>query len=148
MEESEVYIYGSGEASQQVKIIDKNKRAYDISNDSVKRLELSLQKPRTSCKHKCLRFKAWWYAIWILFFKHHGIPPKSGTRYQYFLGFAIFLALDTLMTMNICFHMFQPVENWKVYGIPYFFISPLVSVLGPLLGIMGSVFASAKTLKM
>jgi len=42
MEESEVYIYGSGEASQQVKIIDKNKRAYDISNDSVKRLELSL----------------------------------------------------------------------------------------------------------
>jgi len=148
MEASEVFIYGSGDGSKQVKIIDKSKRAYDISNDSVKSLELTLQKPRTSCKNRCLRLRAWWYALWVLFFKHHGIPPKSGTRYQYFLGYSVFLALDTLMTMNVCFHMFQPLDNWKSYGIPYFFISPAVTVLGPLLGILGCLFASAKTLKM
>ena len=81
MEASEVYIYGSGTSAHQVKIIDKSKRALDISPDAIKSLELALQKPRTSCKYKCLRIKAWWYGIWVMFFKHHGIPPKSGTRY-------------------------------------------------------------------
>lgn len=148
MESSEVYIYGSGKEGQQVKIIDKSKRAYDIGPDAVKSLELTLQKPRTSCKNRCLRFRAWWYAIWVLFFKHHGIPPKAGTRYQYFLGYSVFLALDTMMTANITLHMFQPLDNWKLYGIPFFFICPFVSVLGPLLGIIGCLFASPKTLKL
>jgi len=147
MESSEVYIYGSGQSSKEVKIVDKSKRAFDISGDAVKSLELALQKPRTSCKNKCLRFRGWWYALWILFFKHHGIPPKAGTRYQYFLGFAIFLALDTLMTLNICFHMFQPLDNWEKLGIPYFFISPAVTVLGPICGIIGCLFAAPRILK-
>ena len=147
MESSEIYIYGSGQSSKEVKIIDKSKRAFDISGDAVKSLELALQKPRTSCKHKMLRFRGWWYSLWVLFFKHHGIPPKAGTRYQYFLGFAIFVALDTLMTMNLCFHMFQPLDNWKTYGIPYFFISPAVTVLGPICGIIGCIVASPAVLK-
>ena len=147
MESSEVFIYGSGKESQQVKIIDKSKRAFDISSDAVKSLELAMQKPRTSCKHKMLRFRAWFYGLWVMFFKHHGIPPKAGTRYQYFLGFSIFLVLDLLMTMNICFHMFQPLDNWKSYGVPYFFLSPAVSVLGPLAGLLGCIIASPKMLK-
>lgn len=147
MESSEIYIYGSGQSSKEVKIIDKSKRAFDISSDAVKSLELALQKPRTSCKNKMLRFRGWWYSIWVLFFKHHGIPPKVGTRYQYFLGFSIFVALDTLMTMNLCFHMFQPLDNWKSYGIPYFFISPAVTVLGPICGIIGCILASPAVLK-
>lgn len=147
MESSEIFIYGSGTGAQQVKIIDKSKRAFDISQDAVKSLELALQKPRTSCKHKCLRFKAWWYGIWIMFFKHHGIPPKSGTRYQYFLGFSIFLCLDLIMTISVCFHMFQPVDNWKSYGIPYFFISPACAVLGPITGLLACIVASSKMLK-
>jgi hypothetical protein len=147
MEASEVFIYGSGSSAQQVKIIDKSKRALDISPDAVASLELALQKPRTSCKHKCLRFKAFWYGIWVMFFKHHGIPPKSGTRYQYFLGYSMFLCLDLLMTISVCFHMFQPMENWKLYGIPYFFISPGCSVLGPIMGLMACLFASSRLLK-
>ena len=147
MESSEVFIYGNGGSSKQVKIIDKSKRAFDISSDAVKSLELALQKPRTSCKHRMQRFRGWWYGLWILFFKHHGIPPKSGTRYQYFLGFAIFIALDTLMTLNICFHMFQPLENWKSIGIPYFFLSPAVTILGPISGIFACMLASPKMLK-
>ena len=148
MESSEVYIYGTGNnTSKSVKIIDKSKRAFDIGSDAVKSLELALQKPRTSCKHKMLRFRAWWYALWILFFKHHGIPPKSGTRDQYFLGFSVFLSLDTLMTVNICFHMLQPLDNWKSIGIPYFFISPAVTILGPIFGILACIVASPKLLK-
>ena len=42
MESSEVFIYGSGKESQQVKIIDKSKRAFDISSDAVKSLELAI----------------------------------------------------------------------------------------------------------
>ena len=53
MEASEVFIYGSGSSAQQVKIIDKSKRALDISPDAVASLELALQKPRTSCTAGC-----------------------------------------------------------------------------------------------
>jgi hypothetical protein len=42
MEHSEVYIYGSNEASRKVKIVDKSKRAFDISPDAVKSFELAL----------------------------------------------------------------------------------------------------------
>ena len=42
MEASEVYIYGDGGSSKQVKIVDKSKRAFDISSDAVKSLELAL----------------------------------------------------------------------------------------------------------
>merc|ERR1712051_365280 len=131
MEASEVFIYGSGDSAKQVKII-----------------ELALQKPRTTCSHKTRRCKGWWYGLWVLFFKHHGAPPKSGTRYQYFLGYAIFLALDLLLTLNICFHMFQPLDNWKGLGIPYFFISPGATVLGPVCGLVGCSLASPRMLKM
>ena len=59
----------------------------------------------------------------------------------------MFLCLDLLMTISVCFHMFQPVDNWKLFGIPYFFISPACSVLGPIVGLMACLFASAKLLK-
>lgn len=106
-----------------------------------------MRKPRTSCKYKMLRCRGFWYALWVLLFKHHGIPPKVGTRYFYFLGFAIFVALDTLLTAITCLHMFHPLENWKSIGVPYFFISPAASVLGPLCGIIGCIIASPKLLK-
>lgn len=148
MQSSEIYIYGSSESSRSVKIVDKSKRAFDISNDAVKSLELTLRKSRSSCKHKMLRFRGFLYAFWVLCFKHHGIPPKAGTRYTYFLGFAIFIALDTLLTAITTMHMFHPLDNWKSIGIPFFFIMPTVSMLGPLAGILGCIFGSPKLLKL
>mmetsp|Transcript_22052 Transcript_22052/g.29464 ORF Transcript_22052/g.29464 Transcript_22052/m.29464 type:complete len:171 (-) Transcript_22052:290-802(-) len=94
-----------------------------------------------------LRCRGFWYAIWVLFFKHHGIPPKAGTRYSYFLGFSIFVALDAIMTAVTCMHMFHPFDNWKSLGIPYFFLAPFASVLGPLCGIIACIVASPKLLK-
>jgi len=94
-----------------------------------------------------LRFRGWWYAIWTLFFKHHGIPPKSGSRFQYFFGFAVFIALDLLLTINICFHLFNPVENWQTIGVPFLFISPFATILGPLAGVLACCIASPKLLK-
>ena len=128
--------------------MDKSKRAFDISNDAVKSLELTLRKPRNACKHKMLRFRSFWYALWVLCFKHHGIPPKAGTRFQYFLGYAIFVALDTLLTAITTIHMFHPLDNWRTVGVPYFFMLPAVTVLGPLMGILGCIFASPKMLKL
>lgn len=147
MQSSEVFIYGSGDSSSKVKIVDKSKRAFDISNDAVKSLELTLRKPRSTCKHKMLRFRGFWYALWVLCFKHHGIPPKAGTRFSYFLGFAIFIALDTLITAITCMHMFHPLTNWRTLGIPYFFLAPGASLLGPLTGIIGCIVASPRLLK-
>lgn len=147
MESSEVFIYGSGSGAQQVKIIDKSKRAYDISHDAIESFELALRKPKRKCSHKMVKCRGWWYALWVLFFKHHGIPPKSGTRYQYFLGFSIFIALDALLTFHLVVHMFQPMSNWKLYGIPYFFMLPGMTVLGPICGILACLIASASLLK-
>lgn len=148
MEQSEVYIYGSAESSRKVKIVDKSKRAFDISPDAVKQFELALQKPRNTCKHKMVRCRGFWYALWVLFFKHHGIPPKAGTRYSYFLGFSVFIALDAVMTAILGAHMFHPLDNWKTIGVPFLFIAPAATVIGPLCGLIACIIASTKLLKL
>lgn len=147
MQSSEVYVYGSGATTRQVKIIDKSKRAFDTSGEAVKSLELTLRKPRSACKHTMLRIRGFFYALWLLCFKHHGIPPRQGTRYSYFLGFAVFTALDILLTAITCLHMFSPIDNWKVIGIPFFFISPGVTLLGPFCGFLACIIASPNMLK-
>ena len=111
MQESSVFIHGS-DSSKQVKIIDKSKRAFEISNQSTQALELSLMKDRSSCKFKYQKCMGWIYAFWSLLFKHHGLPPKKGSRYPYFLAFAVFIALDFLLTTVTCFHIFSPAFNF------------------------------------
>jgi len=94
-----------------------------------------------------MRCRGFWYSLWILCFKHHGIPPKAGSRYSIFLGFAVFVALDLLLTAVTCMHMFHPLDNWQLIGIPFFFIAPGATILGPLFGIIACIVASPKMLK-
>lgn len=51
MAESSVFLHGANTSSR-VKIVDKSKRAFEMSNESTQALELSLQKPRDSCAYK------------------------------------------------------------------------------------------------
>lgn len=147
MEESSIFIHGAG-VSKQVKIIDKSKRAFEISNESTKALEISLAKPRNSCVFKMQKIQGMLYALWILLFKHHGLPPKKGSRYPYFFAFAFFVGVDLLLTVIFCVHVFSPLSNFKIIGIPFMLILPGGTLLGPICGVVGSFCGSAATLKL
>ena len=132
MQESSIYIHGSG-SSRKVKIVDKSKRAFEISHQSTEALEISLQKPRKTCKYQFQKLKGFLYAIYILLFKHNGLPPKKGSRYPYFLAFAFFVAIDILLTVLVSFHIFSPSENFYKFGITFYLMCPLMT-FGPQLG--------------
>jgi hypothetical protein len=147
MESSQVNVFGSAESPTAVKIIDKSKRAYDISTDSTKGLELSLQKSRTKCKYTCKRLNAWFYALFLLAFKFHGKPPSRSSATYFLLIFSFLLTLDTMLTIVIGFHIYNPMQNWYQFGITFFGIYPLVTVLGPIIGVLGTLCASDRILK-
>ena len=110
MEESSVFIHGAN-TLKKVKIVDKSKRAFEISNQSTQEIELALQKPRDSWNHKFLKLKGVIFAFWLLLFKHHSLPPKKGSRYPYFFGFAISVSFDLLLSIMLCFHCVRPLSN-------------------------------------
>jgi hypothetical protein len=147
MLESTVNIYGSDEGSTRVKILDKSKRAFDISAEATKALEISLQKPRSACKYKCKRINAWFYALFTLAFKYHGKPPSRTSSTFYLLCFSFLLTVDILLTTNFGFHLYKPEENTIIYGVPFLLMYPLVTVIGPILGLIGSIFGSPAILK-
>ena len=111
MQDSDIYLIGSDNA-RSVKIIDKSKRAFDISPESTKGLELAIQKPRNKCKHKVQMFKAKLIALWILMFRHHGIPPTQRGTPRYFLGLSCFISIDVILLMSFTFHIFLPMSNF------------------------------------
>jgi len=138
MSEQKVYAHGSDKEGVAVKIVDKSKRAYDISADAVKSFELTISKPRNSCKYSCRGINAWFYSLFILCFKFHGKPPAKINSSTFSLIYSFLLAMDILLTVNIGFHIFLPFDNWKIYGVPFLGFYPAVTVLGPIVGVIGS----------
>jgi len=108
METSQVMIHGT-DIQTEVRIIDKSKRAYDISLESTKALEKALLKDKKRCKHTCARTKSVFYSTWILMFKLHGIPPTIRLN-TLFLLFSIMLAFELILTMIFMLHIFNPVS--------------------------------------
>lgn len=105
---SEVNIMGE---SHEVFLIDKSKRAFDISLDSTKAFELSLQKSRSGFKYSFIRYRAMWYSLWLAMLKHHGKPPGQAGLSWLFFGFASFVTLDLLLNVIIYAHLFSPIGN-------------------------------------
>lgn len=108
MQTSQVTIHGSGQISE-VKIIDKSKRAFDLSPNATKALEDKLRKQRKSCKHLGVRFKSVVYSMWLLMFKTHGKPPQSNLGFT-FLMFAFFMALELVLSTIILLHIANPLD--------------------------------------
>ena len=81
-------------------------------------------------------------------FKHHGLPPKKGSRYPYFLAFALFVALDLLLTVVYCVHIFSPISNFQILGFPFLFALPGMALFGPILGVIGSFCGNPGALKL
>ena len=74
MEMSEILIHGELLGTH-VKIIDKSKRAFEISYDSSRALELALKKGKPRCSNCCTRIKSVLYSTYLMYFKSSGKPP-------------------------------------------------------------------------
>jgi hypothetical protein len=130
-----------------VKIIDKSKRAFDLSKDSTLALELSIRKTRGGCYHRCSRARSFFYAQWLSMFKYHGSAPRQEGLYFLFLAYAIFLTVDILLLVNIIFHLFFPLSNLKSIAIPFLYIYPGVVILAPAFAVVASITGSARLFK-
>lgn len=143
---SEFMIAHGSKTKTEVKIVDKNKRAYDTSVESTRALELVLQKDRKRCKHNCARTKSVFYSMWILLFKMHGMPPVHGLN-LWFLGFAMAIAFELLVTAVFLLHILHPLSNIIEFGLPFLLVLPGLTIVAPLWGLLGTVMGSASMLK-
>ena len=84
--------------------------------------------------------------MWIFLFKHHGLPPKKGSRYQYFFVYSLCVGLDLLLSAMLCLHVFSPLSNFYVLGIPYLLVLPGMTLFGPFLGMIGAFAGSSNCL--
>lgn len=144
MEASECVLNGE---NYQVKILDKSKRAYDISPESTQALELALQKKKTGCCTCITGFRAWWYSAWLLSLKHHGKPPARGNLSCLFFAYSISVSFDILLSFIICVHVIHPFDNIYTIGAPWLLVLPFVTILGPVWGFLGSMTGSTTMLK-
>lgn len=67
MEMSEIMIHGDLLGTH-VKIIDKSKRAFEVSYDSSRALELALKKGKPRFSNCCTRIKSVLYSTYLLYF--------------------------------------------------------------------------------
>ena len=145
MLESQVFLAGSQTPSP-VTIIDKSKRAYDISLESTERLEKKLHKRPKRCKYVRLRIRSVLYSLFLMLFKMHGKPP-SDTLSLWFLLFSMSLSLEILLTFVFLLHVINPFSNvWSV-GFAFVFVLPLITLIAPLWGIFGTLMGSTQALK-
>lgn len=55
--------------------------------------------------------------------------------------------MDLLLTATTLLHVLHPLDNVWTFGLPWLFVLPLVTVLGPIFGLFGSVLGSSSMLK-
>lgn len=142
METSQVYIHGAN-IQQDIRIIDKSKRAYDISLDATRRLEQSLQKDRKRWKHLWPRFQSVVYSVFILLLKFHGAPPTSKLNLL-FLIYSLILSFDMVLSTIFVIHIFNPVSNMFTLGFAFLFILPGLTLLAPVVGLIATLAGSPR----
>lgn len=145
MEVSSVMIHGT-DIQTEVRIIDKSKRAFDISVESTKALEMVLQKDKKRCKHNCARTKSVFYSLWIMLFKLHGAPPTARLN-ALFMLFSMALAFELVLTLIFLIHIFNPITSVWTIGFAYLFILPGLTLIAPLWGLWSTVMGSPWMMK-
>ena len=131
-----------------VKIVDKGRRAFSIEADSTKAFEMSLRQPRNDYKNRCTRLSATLNAIWILLYKHHGLAPGKSCLKTIFFAFATVLSIYLILALGMLGHILNPISNFKTIGVPFMLIYPAISVLSPILGVVGCLIGSVNLLRM
>lgn len=137
-----VQIHGTNQTTE-VKIVDKSKRAYDISIDSTRALETVLQKDPKRFKHICPRIRSVFYSAFVLFFKFHGSPP-TGSLSVLLLVYSMVLSFELILSLIFLMHIMNPFSLVWSLGFSYLFILPAITVLAPLLGVVATFAGSPR----
>lgn len=141
MEESEVLIHGELLGTH-YKMIDKSKRAFEISYDSSRALEIALGKNRKKCSNCCIRLKSVFYSTWLMFFKSNGKPPGPSGLNFWFLVFSLVYATEILLTLILLLHFVNPIANLYQVGIPYLLVLPGITIIAPIWCLLAILFGS------
>lgn len=139
-----VMIHGTGR-EEQVQIVDKSKRAFDISVEATRLLEIKLQKEKKHCKHSCTRLKSVFYSLFILLFKFHGAPPTARLN-ALFLLYSLVLSFELVLSTVFITHVFNPFRDVWTIGLAYVFVLPGLSIIAPLFGLLATLAASPRML--
>jgi hypothetical protein len=145
IEVSMVMIHGTNE-KQEVKIVDKSKRAYDISLESTKALEEVLQKDKKRFKHICARTQSVFYSVFIMLLKYHGSPPVQKLSLLFIL-YSMVLSFELVLNMIFMLHIMNPMSNVFTFGFPYLFVLPLITLIAPVMGVVATFAGSPGLLK-
>jgi len=108
---------------------------------------MSLLKVRSTCCFRGLRVFISIRALWVMLFRHHGLPPKQGARHSLFFVFAIAMTIDLLLTLILCVHIFHPISNFMPTGITFLCALPAMTLIGPILGTIACFIGSPRLLK-
>jgi len=137
-----VQIHGTN-IQNEVRIVDKSKRAYDISVDSTRALEQVLQKDRKKFKHICPRINSVFYSLFVLLLKFHGSPPTARLNVL-FLLYSMVLSFELVLSIIFLTHLMNPMSSiWNI-GFAYLFILPGITILAPILGVIATMAGSPR----
>lgn len=145
MEMSEIMIHGELLGTH-VKIIDKSKRAFEISYDSSRALELALKKGKPRCANCCARMKSVFYSTYLMYFKSSGKPPGNNLN-TWFMLFSLAFSAEVLLNLIILLHIVTPMRNLYRIGIPFMCLLPGLPVIAPLWCFLAIIFGSSTMLK-
>jgi len=146
MEISEILVHGELLGTH-MKIIDKSKRAFEISYDSSRALELALQRNRKKFSNCCVRLKSVFYSSYLMLFKANGKPPGSNGLNMWFLLFSLVFSAEVLLTLVLLLHFFNPIQNLYFVGIPFLLVLPALTLIAPVWCFLAILFGSSTMLK-
>lgn len=142
---STVMVHGTN-IEREVKIVDKSKRAYDISIESTRLMESVLLKDKKRFKHVCARTQSVFYSVFIMLFKFHGSPPTARFN-ALFILYSMVQSFELVLSMIFLLHIMNPISDvWNV-GFAYLFILPGLTILAPLFGVIATISASPRLMK-
>lgn len=108
---------------------------------------IALQKDPRRCKNCLLRLRSVIYSTWLVFFKAQGHPGGTCGNLFYALMFALFIALDLLLTVIFMMHVASPLSNLLQFGIPFLLILPGLVLIAPLWCLLAVMQGSTRMLK-
>lgn len=145
MEMSEILVHGELLGTH-VKIIDKSKRAFEISYDSSRALELALKKGKPRCANCCTRIKSVFYSTYLMYFKSSGKPPGNYLN-TWFLMFSLSFSAEVLLTLVLLLHFVTPIQNIYTVGVPFLLVLPALPLIAPLWCFLALLVGSSTMMK-
>lgn len=81
-----------------------------------------------------------------MLFKFHGSPPTMRLN-ALFVLYSMVLSFEFILSMMFLVHIMNPMSQIWTIGFPYIFILPALTIIAPITGLLASLVASPRMLK-